>query len=311
MAYKEIDKEFCLTDDSVNCYGYRMLTEGLDLSQYNPPIGYLMHDREKGVAVKWGSFRKDGDKLFAKPSINTSLFPNLPDGIMDGFYQGASIGMVVPLEWSDEPEMKLPGQTDVTLTKWYFKECSIVDIPGNKNALAKLYYTDGSVMRDLSFKTKTNNSQQNEQEMKELIFTASMLALMDLKADADASEVETKLAGLVAKAKKTEELQKQLDDLKSSTDQSMIEEILSSALKEGKITNELKVSLAFDYKNNPEGLKNLVDKMPAQQRVTGKQTEEVPEKYQGKSYEQLYLSGELETLKANYPDYYEQLKTKK
>ena len=60
--FKKIDKEFCLTDNSVNVYGYRLLTAGLDLAQYKKnPIGFLMHDREGGVLVKWEDLRIEGD----------------------------------------------------------------------------------------------------------------------------------------------------------------------------------------------------------------------------------------------------------
>ena len=39
----KVGKEFLLTDDSVNCYGYRLLTSGLILEKFNPPIGFFMH----------------------------------------------------------------------------------------------------------------------------------------------------------------------------------------------------------------------------------------------------------------------------
>ena len=136
---KKVEKEFCLTDNSVNVYGYRLLTEGLELERFNPPIGYLMHERDKGVAVRWEDFRLDGDKLYAKPVINDRDFPQLAQLIEDGFYNAASVGHIVVLEWSDDEKMKIVGQSDVTVTKWFPRECSIVDIPGNYNAIAQLY----------------------------------------------------------------------------------------------------------------------------------------------------------------------------
>jgi hypothetical protein len=81
---KKIDKEFCISDDSVNVYGYRLLTSGLELSRFNPPIGFLMHERDKGVAVKWEDFRTEVGKVFAKPVINDELFPQLAQQIEEG-----------------------------------------------------------------------------------------------------------------------------------------------------------------------------------------------------------------------------------
>ena len=75
MAYKKIDKEFCLSDDSVNCYGYRLLTNGLKLERFNPPIGFLMHNREAGVAVRWEDLVVRDGCLFGRPSVNETL-PN-------------------------------------------------------------------------------------------------------------------------------------------------------------------------------------------------------------------------------------------
>ena len=94
---KRINREFCLTDDSVNCYGYRLLTDGLELDRYRPPVGFLMHDRDRGVAVQWTDFRREGDALFATPIVNDTLFPDLAKQIEEGFINAASVGHLVAL----------------------------------------------------------------------------------------------------------------------------------------------------------------------------------------------------------------------
>ena len=71
---KKIDKEFLLTDNSVNTYGFRLLTEGYQLNEYKKnPIGYNMHLRDAGVLVKWEDFRTEGDAVYAKPVINLPI----------------------------------------------------------------------------------------------------------------------------------------------------------------------------------------------------------------------------------------------
>lgn len=50
-----------------------MLTEGLQLDEVKKnPIGFTMHNRDKGVVVRWEDFRTEGDKVFAKPVVNLS-----------------------------------------------------------------------------------------------------------------------------------------------------------------------------------------------------------------------------------------------
>ncbi|MNF83476.1 hypothetical protein D3C84_658010 [compost metagenome] len=139
--FKKIDKEFCLTDNSVNVYKYRLLTEGLDLAQYKKnPIGFLMHDREGGVLVKWEDFRTEGDRLYGKPVINLShpKGEDIATQVENGFINAASCGKIICLAASDDPKLRLEGQTGPTVTKWFPREISFVDIPGKHNSLANL-----------------------------------------------------------------------------------------------------------------------------------------------------------------------------
>ena len=311
MAYKKIDKEFCLTDESVNVYGYRLLTSGLQLDRFKPSIGYLMHDRTKGVAVKWEDFRTDGDKVFAKPVVNVSDFPNLSEQIEAGFYGAASVGKIVALELSSDKNLMVDGQTGPTVTKWFPREASIVDIPGNYSAIAQLYDEKDNVLQDLS-----DNRNQKPINMSKNEFTVEQLTLLDLADSATGVQITARLKDLADKAKRTETAEKELADLKSATMENEVKSILKGGMDAHKLSKELSDKLAKDYANNPAGLKSLVDAMPAQTRVaaagiaagggTG-----IPEKYAGKTLKDLYMSGELADVKKNYPDLYNQLKENK
>jgi hypothetical protein len=138
---KKIDKSYLLSDSSVNCYGFRLLTSGYQLPEFlKNPIGYYMHERDKGILVKWENLEIDGDKIIGKPVINLAnpRGQQTVDEIESGFLTAASIGHIVVLETSDDPALMLPGQTGSTVTKWYNRECSLVDIPGNFNAYCLL-----------------------------------------------------------------------------------------------------------------------------------------------------------------------------
>jgi len=136
---KKLDKEFRLTDSSVNCYGFRLLTSGYQIEEYKRnPIGYYMHERGLGVIVKWDELRISGDAVYGKPIINMNhqRAQQTIDEVENGFLNAASVGHIVAIEYSDALELKVPGQDGVTITKWYNRECSLVDIPGNINALS-------------------------------------------------------------------------------------------------------------------------------------------------------------------------------
>ena len=157
---RQIDKEFLLTDNSVNSYGFRLLTEGYMQEEFEKnPIGYYMHLRDDGVVVRWTDFRRDGDKVFAKPVINMSNARGgqTYDEVINGFLNAASVGHYVILELSDDDSLKVPGQTGPTVTKWYNRELSLVDIPGNYNALTNLFDKDGNKINALSDLMSSSN----------------------------------------------------------------------------------------------------------------------------------------------------------
>lgn len=71
--FRKINKEYVLSDSSVNEYGFRLLTEGYQADSFlKNPIGYYMHRREDGVALKWEDLHIAGDTVLATPVVNLS-----------------------------------------------------------------------------------------------------------------------------------------------------------------------------------------------------------------------------------------------
>lgn len=313
----KIEKEFRLSDETVNCYGYRLLTSGLMLERFNPAIGYLMHDRERGVAIRWEELEVRDGALYGKPVVNETEYPNLAKEIEDGFYAAASVGHIVALELSDDPSLRMEGQTGPTVTKWFPRECSIVDIPGNYNAVAlgKLYdEKNDQVLIDLS--DNENIKHNNKMEKVITIATLLSLGLADLTAESSSEQVMEALKALADKAAKADEAEKKCNDLvaemaamKEKAAAEKVEAILKEGLADHKLTKELAETLKADYASNPEGLEKLVAAMPKQATVASQlKAGEVPEKYAGKSYNDLYANGELERVKKEYPDLYAKLR---
>lgn len=283
--FKKIDKEFQLTDSSVNSYGFRLLTSGYLMAEFaKNPIGYYMHGKEtdhprsEGVLVKWDDLRQEDDKVFGKPVINLShpRGQRTVDEVESGFLNAASLGHFVVLEMDKNPSNFLPGQVAPTVTKWYNRECSLVDIPGNFNALT-LYDADGDEINLADF------TKEKKSTMEKIFLTAEQLSKINLKADAKSTEFEKALEDLVANAAKVpgletslaaantakETAETELVTLKKVSTEKEIDVILGSALADGKVTVELSTVLKDQYATNPTGLKDLVAKMPVYKSVTG------------------------------------------
>lgn len=307
---KKIDKEFLLTDSSLNVYSYRLLTSGYLMDEFKKnPIGYNMHLRDKGVVVRWDDFRKDGDKVYAKPVINLSN----PDGqkvadeIENGFLNAASVGHIVALEISSDPADYLPDQKGPTIKKWFNRECSLVDIPGNYNALTDLYDAHDNKLDLADFTPNFNNN------MKQILLTAEQILKLNLKADADQGAVDAAFNNLVAEAAKVPDLQAKLTkaendkttaetalaDLKKATTEQTINDLVAAGVTDGKITKEAGEKLKVDYATNPDGLKSLMDMMPKYQPISQQITgSAAADDLSAKSWAELDKSGKLEDLKA-------------
>lgn len=302
---QRVDIEFLVSDDTVNCYGYRLLSSGFMPEAFNPRIGYLMHDRCAGVAVKWEDLKVEGSEIYATPVINDTRFPNLLKEIKEGFYLGASVGHIVALEYSDDPSMKLAGQTGPTVTKWYCREISIVDVPGNYNALAKLYDEEGNVLMDLSDRADNPIISDNMSETKFL--NTADYAVLNLSADATAEQVSAALQSLANRAKRAEDAEKKYADLVAKHNQEKVEAIVAEALKDGKMYPAMAEHLKKHYAEQPDALAELVATMPKQVNVKDLVGEQLPAELVGKSYNDLFISGDLERVKKEYPNYFKKL----
>ena len=307
----------------MNVYKYRLLTEGLDLAQYKKnPIGFLMHDREGGVLVKWEDFRQEGDKLFGKPVINLShpKGEDIASQIENGFINAASCGKIICLAATDDPKLKLEGQTGPTVTKWFPREISFVDIPGNHNALANLYDINDNELNLADF------VKPNTKEMSKILLTAAMLTALNLsdksseddagKAFQDLIDTAGKVPGLekdlADKATALTAKEKELQDLKDASVVKEVQDLLDKGKTDKKLTTALATELADSFAGNPTGLKKVIDAMPAQTLVTdnlGDKTAKAD--FEGKKWDDLYQSDQLETVRTQFPDLYESLRKEK
>lgn len=137
--------KFIVNTENVNSYGYRILTEGIDITQYERnPVVLFMHDRGE-----WKQNGATGDEVIGKARLvkeNNMLLAYITfdsknefSAKIEGKVEGGFIKMcsmyAEPIECSLDPEYTLPGQKYETVLKCKLIEISIVDIGGNDDAL--------------------------------------------------------------------------------------------------------------------------------------------------------------------------------
>ena len=211
-------KKVRISDESVNCYGTRILTSGIDLTQYqrNPVLLY-MHERGKVVGVVSHLEVKDGELLgeleFDKASpLSVQL---------EKQYQFGSLRMVSAdfriLETSDDKSLAMEGQEYVTVTRCELFEVSAVDIGGNDNALVLSDINgkeislaggkDGKPLLPLLNNVSNNPLKKNEMETRQIALA------LGLPETATEKEVTDKLAELKLTAAEADTLKKKVDAL--------------------------------------------------------------------------------------------------
>lgn len=145
-------KEVIISTSGLNCYGGRVLTSGIDLTQFQKnPLLLWMHrrsfDRDAMPIGRIDNLRTDGDRLIGTPVFdqNDEFAKKIESKWENDFLRMASAGIEI-IETSDAPEHLLQGQTRRTITRCRLEEVSIVDMGGNDEAL-QLYDRSGKVLK--------------------------------------------------------------------------------------------------------------------------------------------------------------------
>ena len=149
-------KRIVLSDSSLNCYGYRVLTEGIELDGFRKnPVMLYMHARDEAaygcMAIgHWEDVRVEGDVLSAVPVFDCvdEVSAAVAAKWEAETFNAASIGIRV-IETSEDGQHLLPGQTRATVTRCRLMEASIVDIPANANAVRLYSRSDMEILAAL------------------------------------------------------------------------------------------------------------------------------------------------------------------
>ena len=177
MAKDSPRKTFVLSDESVNSFGFRVLTAGIDLERFkNNPIMLWNHTRSHDGKQdnilpigRWENLRIEDGKLLGDTcfDMDDDFAVKIANKVNNGFIKTCSIG-IDPIELNNE---FVEGQTRKTVAKCLLVECSIADIPSNANSVSlfnksgkRIELTAESV--DCTIGTINNNVNKNNTEMK-------------------------------------------------------------------------------------------------------------------------------------------------
>lgn len=225
-----------ISNGKLNSYGSRVLTDGVDTSQYerNPVLLY-MHKRGDVIGyVK--ELRKDGDELTGELVFDeaSELSTRCKKQFEVGSLRMVSAGLEI-LATSDQPEHLLQGQTSPTITQSRLFEVSVVDVGANDDALV-LYDTSGE--RITLGKGSSNPLPEINKPKNEIKMNKEKIALqLGLASTADEAEITAAIAKLKADAQeaatlKAEKEKLTLAGITSEVDSAITRKLIASDKKE-------------------------------------------------------------------------------
>ena len=260
---------FCVHDESVNTYGFRMLTSGVNLEEFrkNPVVLYNHNDWDEPVGRGENTRVEDGrilvDIVFDEEDDKGKKIAGKVDR---GFLRMASIGAWPPEEVSDDPALKLPGQTGPTATRWTMREISVCPIGSNHNALAMYDRVSGDRInlndrQALIHLMDNNNISINHKTPSNMSYLTQMLKLSDSASDqavqeavqglitlrdnqqAEIATLKTEKQGLQNRVSAYETAEKETNKQKAVT-------LLDAAVKDGRIDAKGRDSWLEDFADN-------------------------------------------------------------
>ena len=224
-------KRVRISNESVNCYGFRVLTAGIDVEQYkrNPVLLY-MHERGNVVGyvndLKVENDEITGELMFDCASEQSE---RCQKQFEFGSLRMVSAGLEI-IETSEDPTMLVPGQTRPTITKSRLFEVSVADVGANDDAIVLekdgkriMLSKDGTCGLPLI----THNNNQSNKDMEQKVI-ALQLGLLETATE---NEINAKLAQLKALQQENETLKTE----KQTLAEARIAQLVDTAIAEKRL----------------------------------------------------------------------------
>ena len=207
-----MSKRVRITNDSLNSYGTRVLTSGMDIEQYrrNPVLLY-MHERGNVIGfvkdIQVENNEVTGELVFDEV---TELSKRCKRQFEFGSLKMVSAGLDI-IEMSEDSQYLVVGQTSPTIVKSKLFEVSVVDIGANDDAL--VLKKDGKQItlgRDGECALPLLNTNPIKQEQMEQKKLALQLGLPETATE---DEITAKLGELHAAQEENVRLKKEKEEL--------------------------------------------------------------------------------------------------
>lgn len=305
-----------ISDESLNCYGTWIKTDGVDLVQYQKnPVLLWMHWRGviigyiKDIKVENGEIT--GEPFFDEVREESKLAKQQWE--KDSLRMGSPNMEVI--EVSDDPALLKPGQRRPTITKCKLVEYSMVDIGGNDNNIRLTYankelkLAEGEDCPVLPLLKQNNVKPNNPKKMNQELQAIALM--LGLSAEATLTDVQKQVSILLEHRNENEKLrneiktlQEQLEGIQLSGITSMVDE----AVKAGKLTADKKGHfIDLGKKVGSESLKLVLDSMNGSMKpsmLLGKQAGAAPKEY--KSWDEV-PEAELKLMREENKELYRKL----
>ncbi|MBV6442747.1 MAG: hypothetical protein EPGJADBJ_04471 [Saprospiraceae bacterium] len=310
-------KTFVLSTGGLNSYGFRVLTEGIQLPKSKRLTLLWNHARgDKGKKDevlpigKWVNLRFEKGDLVADAEFDMedAFAAEIARKVEKEYIFEASAGLR-PIEWSADKKLMVEGQTLPTLSKSRLREASIATIASDEDSVS--LYDDRGDLIDLNDRTalvQLTSSSKNSRiptNMEELKLVALSLGLSE---NAEQNKVLELIKELKEKAGKYDSVFAELKLLKGQEGErrkAEVKSLLDAALTDNRIVAAQRPAYEKLFEADHESTKAVLEALPKPVKLSevpaGKTTGEGGFTYQGKTFSQLSKESPniLETLKAN------------
>lgn len=236
-------KRVRLTSDALNSYGLRVLTSGIDISQYERnPVLLWMHERGTVIGnvsdLRVGQGEITGSLIFDEA---TDLSRQAKKQWEFGSLRMVSVGLDI-LELSTDPTDMVAGQTGPTITRSRLFEVSLVDIGANPDAIVlrhegkTLNLADGLTLPEVLRKASETHSEPNPNNKPTTNMTKNIALALGLAEDATEAQILEKIT------KQKADLTAARFEADSREDQ-LITLALDAAIADGRIAAEAKADM--------------------------------------------------------------------
>ncbi len=287
LGYME---KFRVHDESLNSYGFWLLTAGGNLEDfYKNPLCLWNHtygwSDKNDIILPIGiwkdiEIKKDGSiEMTAELDEDDDFALKIKKKVDKKHLRATSIGVTI-LEWSEDPKYLKVGQTRPTVVKWKLREVSIVDIPSNKNAVmlgdtqVTFFDKTGNVM---NFGKGSENSLplllSNKEKIDSTMELKDVNKILGLPDTAGLADVQTKLSAVMSE---NVTLKSENDEFKKAEEAkvvALVETTLSEAIVAKKINETQKETfralLKADFENGNKALQAMNTQVSLSEITTG------------------------------------------